>query len=89
MMEVDHRQFFTQTSLRALLDGVFGSSDVQQASPLDRHIARLVLPRALRPLYRFLDRRGRAPYGRYYFRLLGRAGAVTASSSCPPSPSAR
>lgn len=74
MMEVDHRQFFTQTSLRALLDGVFGSSDVQQAIPLDRHIAGLVLPRPLRPLYRFLDRHGRAPQ-RYYFRLLGRAPA--------------
>jgi len=72
MLEVDHRQFFTQASLGALLDGVFSSSDVQQDIPLDRHIAGLVLPRPLRPLYRFLDRRGRVPQ-RYFFRLLGRA----------------
>ena len=73
-LEVDHRQFFTQASLAALLDAVFGSSDVQQAIPLDRHIAGLVLPRPLRALYRFLDRHGRVPQ-RYYFRLLGRAPA--------------
>ena len=59
MLDVDHRQFFTVTSLAALLDEVFGSGVVEQAAPIDRELAGLVLPRPLRPLYRWLDAPGR------------------------------
>jgi SAM-dependent methyltransferase len=74
MLDVDHRQYFTEDSLRELLDGVFGSSVVEQVAPLDRALAGLVLPRVLRPLYRWLDRRGLVR-PRYFFRLRGRAPA--------------
>jgi len=75
MLDVDHRQFFTETSLRELLDGVFGSSTVEQTHPIDRNLAGLVLPRPLRPLYRWLDAAGRAR-PRYFFRLRGQAPAA-------------
>ncbi len=74
MLDVDHKQFFTVDSLRDLLDGVFGSCVVEQAAPLDRNLSGLVLPRPLRPLYRWLDRAGRVK-PRYFFRLLARAPA--------------
>jgi SAM-dependent methyltransferase len=74
MLDVDHRQFFTESSLRELLDGVFGSSVVEQTHPIDRNLAGLLLPRPLRPLYRWLDAAGRVR-PRYFFRLRGRASA--------------
>ena len=74
MLDVDHRQFFTEDSLRALLDEVFGSSQVEQVAPIDRNLAGLVLPRPLRPLYRLLDRFG-ATKPTYFFRLRARAPA--------------
>jgi SAM-dependent methyltransferase len=74
MLDVDHRQYFTEDSLRELLDGVFGSCFVEQVAPLDRAIAGLVLPRVLRPVYRWLDRRGLVQ-PTYFFRLRGRAPA--------------
>jgi SAM-dependent methyltransferase len=74
MLDVDHRQFFTGSSLRELLDGVFGSSVVEQTHPIDRNLAGLLLPRPLRPLYRWLDAAGRVR-PRYFFRLRGRAPA--------------
>jgi 2-polyprenyl-3-methyl-5-hydroxy-6-metoxy-1,4-benzoquinol methylase len=75
MLEVDHKQFFTVDSLRELLDGVFGSSVVEQDFPIDAKLAALVLPRPLRPVYRWLDRAGRIT-PRYFFRLLARAPAA-------------
>ena len=60
MLDVDHRQFFTEASLAALLDEVFGACVVEQVAPIDRNLAGLVLPRPLRPLYRWLDRFGAA-----------------------------
>jgi SAM-dependent methyltransferase len=74
MLDVDHRQFFTEASLTALLDGVFGRCDVEQVAPIDRNLAGLVLPRPLRPLYRTLDRLGMVK-PRYFTRLRGRAPA--------------
>jgi SAM-dependent methyltransferase len=74
MLDVDHRQFFTETSLRELLDGVFGSSVVEQTHPIDRNLSGLLLPRPLRPLYRWLDAAGRVQ-PRFFFRLRGRAPA--------------
>lgn len=74
MLDVDHRQFFTEASLTALLDEVFGSSVVEQVAPVDRHLAGLVLPRPLRPLHRWLDGAGLAR-PRFFFRLRGRAPA--------------
>ena len=75
MLDVDHRQFFTQDSMTALLDEVFGSSIVEQVHPIDRNLAGLLLPRPLRPLYRWLDRHGHVQ-PRYFFRLRGRAPAT-------------
>jgi SAM-dependent methyltransferase len=74
MLDVDHRQFFTEASLTALLEGVFGSCQVEQVAPIDRNLAGLVLPRPLRPLYRTLDRLGMVK-PRYFTRLRGRAPA--------------
>ena len=74
MLDVDHKQFFTEASLTALLEGVFGSCQVEQVAPIDRNLAGLVLPRPLRPLYRILDRLGVAK-PRYFTRLRGRAPA--------------
>ena len=75
MLDVDHKQFFTEASLTALLEGVFGSCTVEQASPIDRNLAGLVLPRPLRPLYRTLDRFGLVK-PRWFTRLRGRAPAA-------------
>lgn len=74
MLDTDHRQLFTESSLAELLDGVFGSSVVEQVHPVDRNLAGLLLPRPLRPLYRWLDAAGRVR-PRYFFRLRGRAPA--------------
>jgi SAM-dependent methyltransferase len=74
MLDVDHKQFFTQASLTAVLEDVFGSCQVEQTAPIDRNLAGLVLPRPLRPLYRTLDRFGMAK-PRYFTRLRGRAPA--------------
>jgi len=74
MLDVDHKQFFTEASLGALLDGVFGSSAVEQTAPIDRNLSGLVLPRPLRPVYRALDRVGMVK-PRYFTRLRGRAPA--------------
>jgi 2-polyprenyl-3-methyl-5-hydroxy-6-metoxy-1,4-benzoquinol methylase len=74
MLDVDHKQFFTEASLTALLERVFGSCQVEQVAPIDRNLAGLVLPRPLRPLYRTLDRLGMVK-PRYFTRLRGRAPA--------------
>jgi SAM-dependent methyltransferase len=74
MLDVDHRQFFTEASLRGLLDEVFGSSVVEQTAPIDRHLAGLVLPQPLRALHRRLDSAGIVK-PRFFFRLRGRAPA--------------
>jgi SAM-dependent methyltransferase len=74
MLDVDHKQFFTEASLTALLDRVFGSCVVEQSGPIDRNLAGLVLPRPLRPLYRALDRFGLVK-PRWFTRLRGRAPA--------------
>ena len=74
MLDVDHRQFFTVDTLAELLDDVFGSSIVEQVAPVDRNLVGLLLPRPLRPLYRWLDRAGRVQ-PRYFFRLRGCAPA--------------
>ena len=58
MLDVDHRQFFTESSLRGLLDDVFGSSVVEQTAPIDRHLAGVLLRQPLRALHRWLDSAG-------------------------------
>jgi 2-polyprenyl-3-methyl-5-hydroxy-6-metoxy-1,4-benzoquinol methylase len=70
MLDSDHRQFFTVTSLRELLDATFERSEVVESHPLDEMIADLVLPRPLPGLYRGLARVG-AARPRYFERLLG------------------
>jgi len=74
MLDVDHKQFFTEASLTGLLEGVFGSCQVEQVAPIDRNLAGLVLPRPLRPIYRTLDRLGMVK-PRYFTRLRGHAPA--------------
>ena len=74
MLDVDHRQQFTRSSLEELLTDAFGSAVVEQAAPVDAQLAGLVAPRALRPLARGLFRAGIAR-PRFYSRLLGRAPA--------------
>ena len=74
MLDVDHRQFFTESSLRGLLDDVFGSSVVEQTAPIDRHLAGVLLRQPLRALHRWLDSAGLVK-PRYFFRLRGRAPA--------------
>lgn len=74
MLDVDHRQFFTEDSLRRLLDDVFGSSVVEQTAPVDRDLAGVLLPQPLRALHRWLDGAGLIE-PRFYFRLRGRAPA--------------
>jgi SAM-dependent methyltransferase len=74
MLDVDHRQFFTASSLGQLLDDVFGSSVVEQTAPIDRHLAGILLPQPLRALHRWLDGAGIVK-PRFFFRLLGRAPA--------------
>lgn len=74
MLDVDHRQFFTESSLRALLDDVFGSSVVEQTAPIDRHLAGVLLRQPLRALHRWLDGAGLVK-PRFFFRLRGRAPA--------------
>jgi SAM-dependent methyltransferase len=74
MLDVDHRQFFTESSLRELLDDVFGSCVVEQVAPIDRHLAGQVLPSPLRQLHRWLDSAGLVK-PRFFFRLRGRAPA--------------
>jgi SAM-dependent methyltransferase len=74
MLDMDHRQFFTETSLRGLLDDVFGSSVVEQTAPIDRHLAGVLLRQPLRALHRWLDGAGLVK-PRFFFRLRGRAPA--------------
>jgi hypothetical protein len=76
MLDVDHRQFFTEESLRRLLDEVFGSCVVEQTAPIDRHLAGVVLPQPLRAVHRWLDSAG-VVKPRFFFRLRGRAPAGT------------
>ena len=74
MLDVDHRQFFTEGSLKRLLDDTFGSSVVEQTAPIDRHLAGVVLPQPLRAVHRWLDSAG-VVRPRFFFRLRGRAPA--------------
>lgn len=74
MLDVDHRHFFTEPSLKRLLDDVFGSSVVEQTAPIDRHLAGAVLPQPLRAVHRWLDTAGLVK-PRFFFRLRGRAPA--------------
>ena len=71
MLDVDHRQQFTVSSLEELLAGTFGSAVVEQAAPVDGQLAGLVAPRVAAPARaRPLPRRDRpaalllAPAGR-------------------------
>jgi SAM-dependent methyltransferase len=74
MLDLDHRRTFTVDSLRELLDGVFGTSHVEQTAPVDARLAAAILPGVLRPPYRWLHRAGLAK-PRFFTRLLARAPA--------------
>jgi 2-polyprenyl-3-methyl-5-hydroxy-6-metoxy-1,4-benzoquinol methylase len=78
MLDADHRQFFTVTSLRELLEATFASCEVLQSHPVDEMIADLVLPRPLPRLYRGLAR-VRAARPRYFERLLGQGWLAEAA----------
>jgi SAM-dependent methyltransferase len=70
MLDVDHRQFFTADSLRALLEHCFERTEVIQSHPIDEALAHLVLPRPLMSLYWRLSRAG-AIRPRFFEHLLG------------------
>jgi SAM-dependent methyltransferase len=70
MLDLDHRQFFTVDSLRALLASCFERSRVMQSHPLDEPLANLLLPRGMGRLYRGMARVGVAR-PRFFSRLLG------------------
>jgi len=74
MLDLDHRRTFTVDSLRELLDGVFGTSYVEQTAPVDARLAALILPGVLRPPYRWLHRAGLAK-PRLFTRLIAWAPA--------------
>jgi 2-polyprenyl-3-methyl-5-hydroxy-6-metoxy-1,4-benzoquinol methylase len=79
MLDIDHKQFFTVRSLRALLDGTFSRSEVIESHPLDEMIAATLLPRPLMTVYwRLLHHHIIRP--RFYERLLGQAWVRTRTS---------
>lgn len=75
MLDVDHRQFFTVTSLRELLEASFERCEVVQSHPLDEMLAGIILPRPLVSLYARLVRVGLVR-PRYFERLLGQGWVV-------------
>jgi len=74
MLDLDHRHAFTVASLSELLDGVFGTSHVEQVAPVDARLAAQILPGVLRPPYRWLHRAGLAK-PLFFTRLIARAPA--------------
>jgi hypothetical protein len=72
MLEVDHVNFFTRDSLRALLAPAFASVSVDEVGPADGALARDLLPRWLFVVYRASVRLGLAR-DRLYFRLVAEA----------------
>lgn len=72
MLDVDHRNFFTQESLRELLSREFHDVQVTQVVPVDRDLAAELLPRWAFRAWRFAYKRGLLK-DRYYFRLLANA----------------
>ncbi len=71
-LEVDHKNFFTKTSLRELLAGHFPYVSVAQIENWDRSIVAKLLPRPLFYAYRLADNL-RLIKPRVYFRLLAEA----------------
>jgi 2-polyprenyl-3-methyl-5-hydroxy-6-metoxy-1,4-benzoquinol methylase len=69
MLDTDHRQFFTEGSLRALLAQVFPRCEVRQSHPLDEMLAGVLLPRPLMSVYWRLSRAG-AIKPRFFSKLL-------------------
>jgi SAM-dependent methyltransferase len=79
MLDVDHRQFFTVTSLRELLEESFARCEVVQSHPLDAVIAGVILPRPLLSMYTRLARLGLVR-PRYFSRLLGQGWSAGGTS---------
>jgi SAM-dependent methyltransferase len=69
MLDADHRQFFTEASLRELLEAAFPRCEVRQSHPVDEMLAGLLLPRPLMSVYWRLARAG-AIRPRFFSRLL-------------------
>jgi 2-polyprenyl-3-methyl-5-hydroxy-6-metoxy-1,4-benzoquinol methylase len=72
MLDTDHRQFFTATTMRSLLEEVFVRAEVTESHPLDEQLAGLVLPRPLMSVFWRLSRAGRIQ-PRFFSKLLGEA----------------
>lgn len=69
MLDVDHKNFFTSASLAELLRTSFESVEVNEVAPIDRALARLILPRPVARLHGLAIRAGFLR-PRLYFRLL-------------------
>lgn len=76
MLDVDHVNFFTTETLRALLCSSFTDVTVREVSPLDDALARDVLPRWAHRLYRMASKIGLLR-PRFHFRMIATARIPT------------
>lgn len=72
MLDMDHKNFFTRDSLRALLAPAFRTVSVTQVKPIDVTLAGEFLPPWLLRLWKLAYRFGKIK-DRYYFRLIAEA----------------
>jgi len=72
MLDADHKNFFTLSTLRDLLSKQFSDVKIIQVVPLDYTLAKEFLPRWFFPLWR-LAYRCRLIRNRYFFRLIANA----------------
>lgn len=79
MLELDHKNFFTQSSLAELLAVSLDDVVVEQIVPVDTILAKAALPGWLYPAYALL-RRVRLVRPRYFFRLIARGKTKGAHS---------
>jgi ubiquinone/menaquinone biosynthesis C-methylase UbiE len=72
MLDQDHKNFFTLTTLHELLAPAFRGVEITQVMPIDATLASEFLPRWLFRLWRSAHKRGYIK-DRYYFRLIADA----------------
>lgn len=75
MLDLDHKNFFTVSTLRELLRTQFANVRITQIAPVDVELVKSVLPRPAARLYRFLiERKLLRPT--HYFRLLAECSDI-------------
>lgn len=72
MLDIDHKNFFTQDTLRELLSREFREVEVNQVAPVDSAIAAELLPRWAFRVWRTASKLGLLK-DHYYFRLIANA----------------